>query len=85
MIVGERQPLPPPGVCEVDAAMLRTTYACLPAPPNGMSCEQLYDTPCVLSTYACGIVLRANSILCGPVSDSAGDCCYLTQGGCGLG
>jgi hypothetical protein len=83
MIVGQRQRLPPPGVCDdVDAGTLSTTFACLPPPPNGMSCDEAYDLLCVRSTYSCGIVMRADSILCGPVSDSAGDCCYLTQGQC---
>jgi hypothetical protein len=82
LIVGGRTPRPPEGICPVDAAGIFTTYACLPHPPEGMTCEDAYNESCVLSTYACGGSIYGTSILCGPVADGAANCCYLTTGPC---
>jgi hypothetical protein len=82
LVVGPPQRMPPAGICSVDGGPHFTTYACLPRPSDGKTCEEAYDEPCVLHTYNCGLSKRADSILCGPVSDASGDCCYLTGGNC---
>jgi hypothetical protein len=77
-----RGSLPPDGVCPADAGMPRfLRYACLPAPESG-NCEEAYSEGCVLHTYQCGLSQRADGIWCGPLTDSTGDCCYVTWGNC---
>jgi hypothetical protein len=73
--------MPPVGIC-ADAGAARMTYACLPLPTNGMTCREAYDESCVLYTYECALSKRGRTILCGPVQDDAGNCCYLTTGDC---
>ena len=59
---------------------------CLPAPPMGQSCSDTYNEACVLNTYQCGIVLRAQRVLCGPLpGPEEGQCCYIIEGGCAVG
>jgi hypothetical protein len=73
---------PPDGICPADAGMpMFRSYACLPAPESG-TCEDAYSEACVLNTYACGISQRATGIWCGPLVDTAGQCCYVTWGNC---
>jgi hypothetical protein len=73
---------PPAGVCPADAGPPPfRRYGCLPAPQSG-TCEDAYSEACVLHTYACGLSLRADGVACGPLIDSAGQCCYVTWGSC---
>ena len=57
-------------------------YGCLPAPPNGQSCEQTYTKACVLQTYQCGEQLGGSAITCGPLRGDSGACCYAITGIC---
>ena len=54
-----------------DAGMVDPRYmrvrACLPAPPIGQSCADIYSDSCIHNTYNCGLQSRAQFLLCGPL------------------
>ena len=77
-----RGSMPPDGICPADAGMPPfRRYACLPPPESG-TCEDAYSEACVLNTYLCLLSERARGIVCGPLVDTAGQCCYVTWGDC---
>ena len=59
--------------------------ACLPAPPTGQSCADIYNEACIYNTYNCGLQVRAQALLCGPLPGPDDQCCYITGGGCPIG
>jgi hypothetical protein len=75
-----------PGEDAGDASYTRgRVRACLPAPPVGHSCDDIYTQSCILNTYSCGLQQRATSLLCGPLPGPNDQCCYVTAGGCPIG
>jgi hypothetical protein len=84
LVVGQRQQTLPTGVCS-DAGAVRVTYACLPPPVVGMTCREAYTDACALYTYECGRTQHGTRVLCGPIEDRDGNCCYVTTGECVLG
>jgi hypothetical protein len=76
---------PSQNLCGPDAGGSFINVNCLAPPTPGATCAGTYSDACVLSTYSCGLSKGGMEIVCGPITDAAGNCCYVITGDCAVG